>query len=231
MTQLAMKSEGNHFFAQTADDLRRGFDLEFSIGLSVVAKEIVVEVECAEGVRPIRVLNSPADITGQRVVAQLNQLYSGRETYLLLEVEVPAAEVGQQLEVAKVGMSYANMQTRATDKVTRSVGVRFTDSSGVVERNTDRKVMEAVVLMLANEKYKLALEMRDQGRTDEARRLLRDNESSLNDYSRRYKSKTLRDFGQMNGSSADNLAPGQWKAERKRMRDRQIEFDSPSEAF
>lgn len=231
MTQLSMKSEGNHFFAQTADDLRRGFDLEFSIGLSVVAKEIVVEVECTEGVRPIRVLNADADITGQRVVAHLNQLYSGRDTYLLLEVEVPAAEVGQQMDLAKVGVSYANMQTKATDKVTRSVGVRFTESAGVVERNVDRKVMEAVVLMLANEKYKLALQLRDQGRTDEARQVLRDNSASLNDYGRRYKSKTLRDFGVQNDNASENLDPGRWKVQRKRMRDTQVEFDSPSEAF
>ncbi len=232
MTQLSLRSEGNHFFAQTADDLRRGFDLEFSIGLAVVAKEVLVELECAEGVRPIRLLNGQADILGQRVIAQLNQLYSGREAYLLLEVELPSGQVGQQMTVAKVGLSYANLLTRVTDKLTRDVQVRFTESREVVERNQDRGVMEAATLLLANERYKLALELRDQGKTSEAQQVLRDNAAELSDKGAYYKSKKMKEFGRMNRDASDNLVdPGQWRVERKRMRDVQLEFDSANEAF
>ena len=231
MTQLAMRSEGNHFFARTADDLRRGFDLEFSIGLAVVAKEVLVEVVCTEGVRPIRLLNAQADIVGQRVTAHLNQLYSGRDAYLLLEVEVPSSEVGQMQQVAKVGLSYANMKTEATEKVTRDVGVRFTESNSVVERNADKDVMVAVAIHLANERYKLALELRDQGRSSEARQLLMDNADDLRKKGAYYKSEKLKNFSDGNRRSADNLSKGKWKTERKRMRDEQVEFDQANEAF
>ncbi len=231
MTQLALRSEGNHFFAATAADLRHGFDLEFSIGLQIVAKEVLIKVECARGVRPIRVLNAEADIVGQQVTAHLNQLYSGRDAYLLLEVEVPYSEPGQMLQVAKVAVSYANMETRATDVVSQDVGVRFTESPRVVERNADKDVMVAVAMHMANERYKMALDLRDQGKVDEARRILRANAWELDRKGKRFNSPQLRDFGESNKRSSDNLDRKKWKKERKRMRDEQLEVDQQSEAF
>lgn len=231
MTRLAMKSEGNHFFARTAADLQRGFDLEFSIGLAVVAKEVEVEVVCAEGVRPIRVLNADAQIVGQRVVARLNQLYSGREAELLLEVELPAGEAGQQLEVAEVGATYLNLGSGARDALSRKVRVRYTDAPAVVRQHTDRGVMEAVALQLANQRYKLALELRDRGQVREAREMLEDNDRRLQQQSQWYQSKKLKDFGELNRAGARNLSPERWQAERKRMRDRQLELDQVNEAF
>ena len=231
MTQLALRSEGNHFFAATAADLRHGFDLEFSIGLQVVAKEVLINVVCSKGVRPIRVLNAEADIVGQRVDAHLNQLYSGRDSYLLLEVEVPYSESGQMMQVARVNVSYANMNTKETDKVSRDVGLRFTESPRVVESNADSDVLVAVAMHMANQRYKLALEMRDRGKVDEARRILRDNARDLDRKGARFNSPKLRQFGKANKRSSDNLKPGKWKKERKSMRDMQLEFDQASEAY
>lgn len=231
MTQLAGRSEGNHFFAATADDLRQGFELEFGIGLAVAAKEVAVRIRCAEGVRPVRVLNTEADILGQEVIAQLSQLYSKREAYVLVEVEVPAGPATGMMQVAEVDVSYADMRSHATDRVIRKAAVHFTDSPGAVKSGINKAVMATVAMHLGNERYKMALEYRDQGRVQEAQQLLEDNYRILQKQSEQYKSPMLYDFSQSNIRSSQNLNKNKWKKERKRMRDEQLELDEPAAAY
>ncbi len=67
MSKLAQKSDGNHYFAENATDLARVFNGELGDVLSVVAQEVLIKIQCAEGIRPVRVLGRDANITGQLV--------------------------------------------------------------------------------------------------------------------------------------------------------------------
>jgi Ca-activated chloride channel family protein len=102
MTQLARKSDGNSGFANSSDDLVRLMKSEFGDVLAVVAQELSVRIDCAEGIRPVRVLGREADITGSTVRVLINQINAGQEKYVLLEVEVPATRASQTREVAAV---------------------------------------------------------------------------------------------------------------------------------
>ena len=81
MFKLADRSDGNHAFAENGVDLVRIFDAEFGEILSVVAQEVLVKIECADGVRPVRVIGREAEISGASATVLLNQLYSGRLSY------------------------------------------------------------------------------------------------------------------------------------------------------
>ncbi|MBM4319032.1 MAG: VWA domain-containing protein [Deltaproteobacteria bacterium] len=231
MTQLALRSEGNHFFARTAEELSRGFDLEFSIGLAVPVQQVKVRIRCAEGVRPQRLLNARGELLGQTAQVDLNQLYGGREASLLLELQVPGAAAGTLREVAQVEVSYTDLQTRQTESMQQAVMVQFTDAAKKVEQAIDGNVMEEVALHEANRQYKVALELRDRGQVEQARQLLLDNKANLAKQGSKYRSQRLQDFGEMNRLSSDNLDEGRWNEERKRMRDIQLEFDVPSAAY
>ena len=135
MTKLAQKSGGNHVFIEEADQLVQVFNYEFNDVLSVVAQEVAIDIRTAQGVRPVRVLNSANEINGQTVIVSMNQLYSEQEKYVLLEVEVPASKAGQSREIAEVKVSYANMLTHTTDRLSSSVSANFSDSVAVVEKN------------------------------------------------------------------------------------------------
>src|SRR5687767_7659792 len=82
------RSDGNHYFVKNAAELAKVFNHEFGDVTAVVAQEVCVQVKCAEGVRPIRVLGRDAEIVGQDVIVQVNQIYSAQEKSVLLEVEV-----------------------------------------------------------------------------------------------------------------------------------------------
>ena len=221
MVELAQKSDGTHAFVENANDLARIFKLEFGDVLSVVAQEVRVRIDCAAGVRPVRVLGRDAEITGRTVTVLLNQLYGQQEKYVLLEVEVPPMPANRTLSLARVAVSYANMATKATDEISSKVSVSFSDSEAVVEKHINRDVMICVVEQIAILQNKLAVVLRDQGRVKEARERLLSNAVYLRKNAMKYKSKSLREFEIINDEDAKNLDERNWDKQRKSMRDEQ----------
>ena len=218
MDRLAQKSDGNHYFAETASDLARLFKSEFGDVLSVVAQEVVVEIRCADGVRPVRVMGREADITGHKVVTMLNQLYSEQEKYILLEVEVPATAADRARDLATVRVSYANMQTKTTDELTSTVAARFTKSEEDVQKAENAEVVVAAVEQIATAVNKKAVELRDSGKTEEARQVLKKNIEFLAKNAEKYSSARLKEYSVANDEDARNLDGDKWNTQRKRMR-------------
>ena len=112
MAQLALKSGGRHSFIEDATQLAQIFNEDFGEMLSVVALEVEITVDCKPGVRPVRLLGREGDISGQKVVTTMNQIYSKQAQYVLLEVEVPATEEVNARDVATVSLAYLNLVPR-----------------------------------------------------------------------------------------------------------------------
>lgn len=227
MTRLAGNSGGNHAFAENAVDLRRIFQSEFDSVLSVVAQEVNIKIECAEGIRPIKVLGREAEIYGQTVAINLSQLYSNQTKYLLLEVEVPQSQRQSKRKVADVSVKYANMYTKQTDSLNESIYARFTESSKVVEQNTNADVMGVAVEQKAIETSKQAVELRDKGKIKEAQKILRSNASMLGLSAKKYKNKKLEKLKNIQEEEADMLGDSSnWNKQRKQMRSDQHKWET-----
>ena len=218
MATLARRSDGNHIFIEKADELAEVFRHEFDDVLSVVAQEVSISIKVGGKVRPVRVLNTDAEINGRRVIVQFNQLYSQQEKYVLLEVEVPPTKANKTLEVAQVEVSYANMETKTTDHLAGSVSVNFDPSEKVVERKTNVEVMTECVLQIANDQNILATALRDKGDVEGAKRVLTKNAEYLYFNGRAYGSVELRRRGETNDVQASSLEGPGWAGARKMMR-------------
>lgn len=230
MSQLASRSGGNHIFIEKASDLVNIFNREFDDVLSVVAQEVAIDVQVSSGIRPVRVLNMDAEINGQRVIVKMNQLYSQQEKYVLLEVEVPATKAGETLQVAEVKVSYSNMQTKTTDRLSSVVSVNFTDSIAVVEERVNLVVLEACVLQIANGQNQLATLLRDKGDIEGAKKILLVNGKYLSDNAKILDSKVLQLRCLDNMHQAKNLEGAEWLKTRKLMR--RIQFaDSVQQSY
>lgn len=215
MAALARRSDGNNYFIEDSTELAAKFAFEFDDVTSVVAQELTVRISCASGVRPIRVLGREADITGQTVTAYLNQVYGEQEKYILLEVEVPAGADSTRRGIADVAVTYANMTTGSTGRINRPAAVRFAASPALVDSSTNRVVMASAIEQIAVEKNLLAISLRDQGRIEEARNLLRENAAFLAESARRYDSKELEDYSNSQVATAEQLDDENWNAARK----------------
>lgn len=215
MTLLASKSGGSHYFAEEATDLARTFEQEFRRTLSVVAQEVVVRIECSQGVRPVRVLNREAEIGGQTVTVRLDQLYSESEKYLVLEVELPASTDGSEIKVASIEATYGDLKTKTSDRVASTVSARFTKSTSEVEKSTDRTAMIDVVEQLGTEKGLAAMKLRDEGRVEEAKKLYDANSAFLASNAEKFSSDKLAKQTIENKEGASNLDEANWARQRK----------------
>jgi Ca-activated chloride channel family protein len=163
-------------------------------------------------------LGRDGEIKGRNVCVFINQLYSGHEKYILLEVEVGAVTAKETRKIASVNVRYDNLQTHDSDKLSAELSATFSSSKQLVDKKTNHKVMVDVVEQIATERNELAVTLRDQGQIDKAREVLGDNVSYLNLNAARYNSKKLKDFGMLNDADAMNLDEQNWTRQRKSMR-------------
>lgn len=219
MTALAQKSDGNHWFIENSEDLKTAFNKEFGDVVSVVAQDVSLRIACANGIRPVRTLGRSADLAGQVVTTSLNQIYDRQMKYLLLELAIPPGRAGDEIPVANVELDYANMATGDVDKLRQSVNVSFSESPDVVKTRTNADVMVAAVQQIGMEWNRQAIQLRDEGKVEEARK-----RGSLAipwflDNAFMYDSEFLRKEAQKAKSMNDalNERPEEWNKLRKEM--------------
>lgn len=231
MTQLAGYSDGNHAFAQNSADLTRIFQREFGDVGSVVAQEIELTIRLKRGIRALRILGREGDIADGVVRLRMNQLYSQQEKYVVLEVEVPAGKVGDNFDLAAVDVAYLNMQSKGKDKLSRAVAVSFSESQDAVAKATDKKVMVSAVEQVSNQMNKEALELRDKGRVDEAKKAMEKTASYLDANAASLGGeaagalKPLQAATRSQAATIDSKNSEEWNVQRKKMKEDQFKLD------
>ena len=179
MAQLASRSDGNHYFVESSQDLPRIFAAELGDVLSVAASKIRIEIECLPGVSPLRIIGREGSIRGNRVQLQMNQLYGGQQKYALIEVLIAPGSAGQKREIARVNCRYENALTNQAEKTLRLASVSFSQRKEEVRRSASRVVQQAVVeneMAVARDR---ALDLYNAGRKDEAVRELQQSSGKL----------------------------------------------------
>lgn len=172
MVQLASRSDGNHYFVAESRELPRIFASELGDVLSTVARRVVIEIECPEGVKPIRIIGRDGRIHGDRVELRMNQLYGGQNKYALVEVEIPAGQPDQKIELAQVNCRYENTLTAQQEQSAVQVMARYSGSTEEVRKSVKPAVQESVIANEIAESRDKALDLYNAGRKDEAVREL-----------------------------------------------------------
>jgi Ca-activated chloride channel family protein len=227
MTRLAGMSDGNHAFVEHPDQLVKIFDAEFGDVLSVVAQEVRLIIDCMPGMRPVRVLGRDAEIDGQTVSVSLNQLYSQQEKFVLLEVEIPPGVAGDSQPVANVSVDYFNTVAQRPDRLKASASVSFTQSEDQVANATDDAVMTDTVKQIANQISKEAVDLRDQGRVEEAQQKLEQGASYLRSNAVELNAPALQSLSSEFEQDAESVTDeDNWNRARKSLRKKQHATDS-----
>ncbi len=180
MQRLAAASDGNHAFVEHPRQLAEIFDKEFADALSISAKDITIIIECKSGFKPKRVLGREADISGNRVTLKMSQLQADNERYVVLEVEAPAGAKAGSVDVADVEVEFLPLGETARTKTGAKVVASLSDSKSDAEASIDNAVMSAVTEQIATEASEKAVELRDSGKIEDARKVLEDNAAYLN---------------------------------------------------
>ena len=186
MTRVAQASDGNTYFVENSDDLSRIFAAELGDVLSVVARDVTVEIDCGDGVRPVRIIGREGIIRGSKVELRLNQLYGGQQKYALVEVEVPASAADAVRQVAAARVDYDNAITAKRAQSGSQVDVRFSAREKEVEASVNVPVQIEVYRNVAAESRDEAVSKSDAGKPAEAAQVLRAKAGELKEFSDRY---------------------------------------------
>jgi Ca-activated chloride channel family protein len=179
MTQLASRSDGNHYFVESSPDLPRIFTKELGDLLSIAASQIRIQIDCPPGVRPLRIIGREGHIRGNQVQLQMNQLYGGQQKYALIEVMVEPGQAGQHREIAQVNCRYQNALTNQAEKVLSLASVGFSDRQDEVRQSASRAVQQVIIDNEIAVTRDRALDLYNAGRQDEAVRELQQSGKEL----------------------------------------------------
>jgi Ca-activated chloride channel family protein len=231
MVRLARESDGNHAFVENANDLVAIFDREFGEAMSVIAQDVEIRIDCGAGIRPLRTLGRSSEIAGQMVITQLNQLYGGQERHLLLEVEVPAHEPDAIVELASVTATFRDLGTNKQNALRERAQARVTASREEVAEKENKKVVSDFVLLEAAAVNQQAVQLRDEGKVEEARELLKGNIQRLGEVAQQVDmpaeaKQQLERFAEDNQADSESLEGSSWEVRRKSMRDVQYKIET-----
>ncbi|MBX3161738.1 MAG: VWA domain-containing protein [Deltaproteobacteria bacterium] len=219
MAQLAMRSDGNHAYAQSGADLGRIFGFELGDILSVVAQDVQIEIELAPGVVPVRALGREAAIAGRKATIALSQLYAQQKKNVVLEVKVPAGVAGAKRNLADVNVSYANMVSKKKGAKRGAVGVEFSADKTLVTARQNRAALELAVEAIATDNNRQAVALRDQGKVREAQQALERNAVYLQQEAARLSSEKLKVYERQNVEESRSIDKRDWNETRKSMRE------------
>ncbi len=187
MLALARASDGNHAFARDPSDLITIFNREFNDVLASCAQTVAIDIELKPGVRAVRALSRDGTVAGSKAQFRLNQIYASTEHYVLLEVEVDRelAAAGEQ-ELGSVKVAYTQAPSGGAQALSKTLSAairgRFTSSDAEIKAGADDKVAEAVVEQVVLARSRQAVDLRDQGKFEEARQLLQQNATDIGVY-------------------------------------------------
>jgi Ca-activated chloride channel family protein len=179
MTQLSGKSDGNTYFVESSSDLPHIFGAELGDVLNVVARKVIITIECPKGVKPKRIIGREGRVFADKVEIGLNQLYGGQEKYALVEVEIDPQAADLNMEIATTTVRYDDAITQKSDVKNYSCPVSFSPDEKVVQESQNGDVQVEYFRNIAAENRDKVIECVEAGNTSEAIAVLKYNEQLL----------------------------------------------------
>jgi Ca-activated chloride channel homolog len=224
MTRLALASDGNHAFVEDPEDLVGIFNEEFGDVLSAIGSDVEIIIECPDGFRPMRALGREAKIDGQKVRLEMSKIYGKQEKYVVVELDVTKDRAKGSPPPARVEVNYTDMASKEKRSIKGEASVRFSRDASEAKASVDGEVMSSVTRQIATENNEKAVSLRDSGKVEEAKKVLKENADYLKrqaDSLPTAAAAPLRELSKKNETDADNLTGQDWERQRKVMRAQQ----------
>ena len=195
MARLSQSSDGNIYFVENSGALPGIFNAELGNVLSVVARDVKVEVEVAEGVVPVSIIGREGRIKGRTVAFSMNQLYGDQEKFALVEVKVPKGVTGKRdgkdLEIARARVYYEDPLSKKREQTEARGLVSFSPDPKKVKRSTNVAVVRDYHLNLNALAKEKAIRESDKGKKAEAVSTLKSSAAQLKSVGDAFNDETL----------------------------------------
>ena len=216
MTRVSGNSDGNSYFVEKSDDLPAIFTKELGDVLSVVASRVRLTVRFRAGATPIECIGRDGRIVDNTVTVDLNQLYGGQEKYLLIRVELAPGRDGETRLLADAEVNFEDATSRRSAQATASGRIRFSRDAREVAESVNVAVSREYTLNRNAQELDRAVRLADEGRKEEAARVMRESAGRLEAAARALEAPELEIEARRQSVQADSIGSrGIGKAERK----------------
>lgn len=179
MAGLARAADGGHAFVQESADLSNFIAKEFDDTLGIVGQQAEIIFTLSEGVSPVRTLGRTAEINGNRISYKVGALFGGADQIMVAEVGVAGLPVSDQRDIARIDVTYTDPATGKRVTASGVAHARFSEDGAASAKSADPLVEREVATLLSREARQEAVRLRDEGKTEEARRKFDDNAKFL----------------------------------------------------
>ncbi|OAM89260.1 VWA domain-containing protein [Termitidicoccus mucosus] len=216
MTRLALRSDGNTYFAESGAALPRIFAAELGDVLNVVARRAVILVEFPDGIRPLALVGRQGTIDGPRAEIPLGQIYGGQEKFALVEVEVSPTRTGAEREIARARITCEDIAAQRTVELTALGRARFSADQSAVIASANHQVQADFAANRTAEVKDKAIELIDAGKQFEAAKLLRSNSTYMDNYGKNYDNRAVIELSAKNDAEAEIVELSQFSVETRK---------------
>jgi Ca-activated chloride channel family protein len=168
MTALAEASDANYYHIADVETLPEVFKKELGELQTIVAREVIIEIRCPEGVRPIRFLGRPGELKSQTERVAFATVSGGQKRELYLECLVGGGAFGRVNEIASVALRHDGS---AADQIAPVV-VGYTEDTTLAEKTTDRGIRAEAAIFENAVATEEAIALADQGNAAASRSVL-----------------------------------------------------------
>lgn len=173
MTALAEASDANYYHIADVETLPEVFRKELGELQSVIAREVIIEIRCPEGVRPIRFLGRPGELGSQAETVSFATVSGGQKRELYLECLIDETSVGTINEIATVALRYSDaVSNRKVGSQPVPVVVGYTEDVTLVEKSVDRGIRAEAAIFENAVATENAIALADQGNAPASRAVL-----------------------------------------------------------
>ncbi|HQZ29652.1 MAG TPA: VWA domain-containing protein [Verrucomicrobiales bacterium] len=170
MTSLAEASDANYYYVADIEKLPEVFEKELGELKSVVARDLVIEIRCPEGVRPLRFLGRPGDLKSNSETITFSTVSSGQAREVYLECLVTDAALGTVNQIAQISTRYADAVTnRSIEATQKPVVVGYSTDLDLVSRSVNQAIVAEATIYANAEETEKAVALADKGDAEGAR--------------------------------------------------------------
>src|SRR5437870_13584664 len=117
MAGLAEASDANYYYVKDTEKLPEIFARELGELIAVAARNVRIEIICADGVKPIGLIGRPERFEGQKAAVLLSQFAAAQNRYLFLRCLVE----DRMSEIARVNVSYIDELNGGAEQTSSAV--------------------------------------------------------------------------------------------------------------
>ncbi len=176
MAGLAEASDANYYYVKDTEKLPEIFAKELGELLTVVARDVRIEIICPEGVTPLGLVGRTEKFENRKTSVNLSQFTPGQNRYLLLRCLVKE----NKPEVARVSVSYKDELDSGSESLANGVvKISYTKDHDEAKKSRNNAVVAQKVLMETAIAKDEATAQADSGKLREAAATLQKQEEKL----------------------------------------------------